>query len=114
MWLQWLVYILFILKRALYRGQNTWLGSSETEPTFTILCLNTRSIFNKVLDLEHLLLSMDPDVVTIAETWLCANIGDHEIVPPNYIIIKKDRLSRAGGVVIALRQNLSYGRSSGR
>lgn len=44
-------------------------------------------------------------MVTIMEIWLLAEISDHEILPPNYVIIRKDRPSKAGGVAIVLRQN---------
>lgn len=58
-----------------------------------------------MLDLEHLLFSIDPDVVVITETWLLVDIRDREIMPQNYVINIKD--SRAGGAALVLRQNIS-------
>ena len=38
----------------------------------------------------------------ICETWLSDFVYDHEILPSNYSIYRKDRLSRGGGVLIAV------------
>lgn len=51
---------------------------------------------------------MNRNVVTIRETWLLVDIGDHEVVPPNYVVIRKERHSSASAVVIVLIQNISF------
>ena len=42
----------------------------------------------------------------ITETWLSASIFDLEILPTNYIIYRKDRGTRGGGVLIALEESI--------
>lgn len=63
---------------------------------------------NKAEQFEAVLLAQKPDIVTVSETWLHSNIYDHEIVPPSYTIVRKDRDTRGGGVAIVLRQGIAY------
>ena len=42
------------------------------------------------------------------ETWLSDKILDNEILPYNYSIIRKDRQSRGGGVMFAIKHSNSY------
>ncbi|XP_042144710.1 uncharacterized protein LOC121834875, partial [Ixodes scapularis] len=74
----------------------------------TVLNLNARSLLNKVDALESILLEYNPEIVTVTETWLHPLISDSEILPPDYIILRKDRLTRGGGVAIILKRGLSY------
>ena len=52
------------------------------------------------------------DVIFMTETWLNDNFRDNEVLPNGYNIIRKDRAfdKRGGGVLIALRDNISYNR----
>lgn len=61
---------------------------------------------NKVDDLELILLTHDPHVVVITETWLHSGIGDSEILPPSYRMIRKDRGSRGGGVAVIFKDSI--------
>lgn len=61
---------------------------------------------NKVDDLETVLLTHDPHVVVITETWLHSGIGDNEVIPPCYRMIRKDRGSRGGGVAIIAKSSV--------
>lgn len=70
--------------------------------------MNARSVVNKVQPLENLLLLHEPDIVAITETWLSSDILDHEFTPPSYSVIRKDRLSRGGGVALLIRRSISY------
>ncbi|XP_040061475.1 uncharacterized protein LOC115318981, partial [Ixodes scapularis] len=72
------------------------------------LNLNARSLLNKVDALESILLEYNPEIVTVTETWLHPLISDSEILPPDYIILRKNRLTRGGGVAIILKRGLSY------
>lgn len=92
---------------------NASNASVSHKPTFTTPCLNARSSINKLLDLEHLLLSTDPDVVTITETWLSKHWWSRNRAP-NYAIIRKDRPSRAGGIAMAPRQNILFSHMTGQ
>lgn len=63
---------------------------------------------NKIEQLEAILIALNPDIVCITETWLHGDIKDHEIVPPGYTIVRKDRITRGGGVAVLLRQGICY------
>lgn len=70
----------------------------------TLLNLNARSILNKV----QTLLLYEPDIVAITETWLSPSVYNHEIAPPNYVVVRKDRPSRGGGVALLIRRSILY------
>lgn len=56
--------------------------------------------------MEGLLLTHDPDVVVLTETWLSEDIYDSEFVPNNYQVFRKDRDRRGGGVAILYKASL--------
>lgn len=57
--------------------------------------------------MEFLLLSEDPHVVCITETWLNSDVSSDCIVPPGYTMLRWDRDSRGGGVAIIVKSSLS-------
>lgn len=71
-----------------------------------LLNVNAQSIVNKVEKLESVLLSYDPHVTVLTETWLHDDIGNDEIVPPNYKLFRRDRSSRGGGVAVVTKSNV--------
>ena len=56
---------------------------------------------------QSLIYSSNYDIVFVTETWLTDFIFDQEILPTNYRIFRKDRQSRGGGVMIAIREPIS-------
>ena len=52
--------------------------------------------------------SRSPDIIAVTETWLSDNILDNEILPNSYSIVRKDRQSRGGGVMLAIKNSKSY------
>ena len=44
----------------------------------------------------------------MTETWLSDTIFDSEILPSDYFIIHKDRSSRGGGVMLAVKNSKSF------
>ena len=42
------------------------------------------------------------DIICACENWLSDFVYDHEVLPTNYVIYRKDRPSRGGGVLIAI------------
>ena len=50
---------------------------------------------------------MNPDFIAITGTWLHNNIDDNELLPNSYNIHRKDRESRGGGVLLAVKSNIS-------
>lgn len=65
---------------------------------------------NKTTELEQILLTREPDIVIITETWLNPSINDSEIIPPNYTIPRNDRPTRGGGVALLIKSGLQYAR----
>lgn len=65
-------------------------------------------MLQKLVPLESLLLGIEPDFVALTETWLTNEIKDFEVTTPNYVIIRKDRQTRGGGVAILIKKDLSF------
>lgn len=68
--------------------------------------MNARSLVNKTVELEHLLIVHNPHVVIVTETWLRPDINDREIIPPAYKMIRSDRDARGGGVAVIYKHKL--------
>ena len=74
------------------------------------LYLNARSIesvtskHNELVDLQNLVALTGPNVMAITEIWLNMEIGDSEILLPNYVVYRKDRsetcANKSGGGVL--------------
>ena len=47
------------------------------------------------------------DIIGLTETWLNEYIFDNEILPSNYTLFRKDRVSRGGGVLIAVNNKFT-------
>ena len=71
------------------------------------LNLNTRSVANKLSKFQGFVYSSDFSIVCITETWLNSDIFDNEILPSGYSIYRKDRDSRGGGVLLAIKDGIS-------
>ena len=71
----------------------------------TISCtyLNIRSLVNTLSIFQLYIYSSDFDVICLIETWLSESVFDQEILPINCNIYRKDRHSRGGGVLIAIK-----------
>ena len=50
---------------------------------------------------------MNPDIIAITETWLHEGIADNEILPSSYNVLRNDRGSRGGGVLLAVKSYIS-------
>ena len=67
------------------------------------MCLfNSRSIVNKLSNLQSFVYSSNYTIYCITETWLTESVSDFEILPGNFSIFRMDRGSRGGGVLIAV------------
>ncbi|CAB3382996.1 Hypothetical predicted protein [Cloeon dipterum] len=76
-----------------------------------ILCFNARSLKNKkrAADIAAFLEVHPADIIGINETWLSADIMDHEVIPTDYVVLRKDRIGGrrpAGGVLLAVLPHL--------
>ena len=48
-----------------------------------------------------------PDILCICETKICANFADNELLGDEFTLWRKDRAQGAGGVLIAMRNNIN-------
>ena len=81
-----------------------WLPSNPT--TLKLFQINARSIVNKINQIQNFVYSNKVDILGVTETWLTDMIYDLEIFPSSYTIYRKDRNSRGGGVMIAVRDKI--------
>ena len=65
-------------------------------PTF--LVCNVRSLAPKIDELECVINQNDVDLVCVSETWLSDEIPDSAISMRDFILFRKDRTTRGGGV----------------
>ena len=68
-----------------------------------MLHVNGRSICNKILEFWNLIDTYNPDVVRGTELWLSEEINNVEEFRDDYIIFRRDRCSRVGGVFIFVK-----------
>lgn len=57
---------------------------------------------------EAAILEHEPDIMVVTETWLHPDIEDLEVTPPGYIIARKDRQGRGGGVAFLIKDNIRF------
>ena len=88
---------------------NTINSSSNNRRCFSLLHLNSRSLFKNFDDLQTFLATLDHQfsAIGISETWL------HPNSPPlnlnNYNMLRSDRKEgRGGGVALYLNENINY------
>ena len=72
----------------------------------TSLCPKSRSLVNKFSRFQCSY-SSTFDVICITKTWLTNFIYDKEILPKVYTLYRKNRVTRGGGVLIAVNMWLS-------
>ncbi|CAB3381625.1 Hypothetical predicted protein [Cloeon dipterum] len=66
---------------------------------------NRKTVADNFALFEH----HDADICAVNETWLAPEIKNHEFVPREYVVLRKDRLGgrrAAGGVLLAIRPHL--------
>ena len=69
-----------------------------------MLTLNARSLCNKLHVFESYVKSIDPDFITITETWARPTLCDSVFSIVGYNLFRKDRVGkRGGGVMIYVR-----------
>jgi len=79
---------------------------SPDSSTLKLFQINARSVVNKINQIQNFVYSNSVDILGVTETWLTDSIYDQEILPTNFTIYHKDRDSRGGGVMIAVRNNI--------
>ena len=64
------------------------------------VCLNARSIVNKINELNIMVEDIDPHIIDITELWANTDITDAELGLTGYVMFRRDRIGRRGGGVI--------------
>ena len=72
-----------------------------------IMVINFQSIKNKIEELNNIFDSSEVDIIIGTETWLNPEIGSSEIFPPYYNVYRRDRKDGYGGVLIAVKSDLT-------
>lgn len=72
------------------------------------LLTNIRSLKNKFEEASTTIQLHQCDINIITETWLFSGIEDQSVNIPGFTHIRKDRKSTGGGVMIYLKDNISY------
>ena len=57
---------------------------------------------NKLSYFQSFVYASKFSIFCLSETWLSSHIYDSEIFPSNFVVYRKDRPSRGGGVLIAI------------
>lgn len=66
----------------------------------SILLFNARSVFPKLDDLKVRASKFSPDIICVTESWLDATTSDLAISLPGYSVLRQDRDSNGGGVIL--------------
>lgn len=73
----------------------------------SLMLTNIRSISNKTDELALKMRELKPDFVVLTETWLDDSTPDEALAIPQYDIIRKDRDSHGGGILLYVPEGLS-------
>ena len=99
------------------KEEDSGFFPSESDPKFFdcfkskglhFLHLNARSLLPKIEELRLVAQNSHAAVIGITETWLDHSVTDHEIIIPNYTVIRKDRNREGGGVCMYIRTDLAF------
>jgi len=61
---------------------------------------------NKLTTFQNFVYTFDYDIIGLTETWLTDAVLDNEILPVNYSIYRTDRVTRGGGVLLAVKNTV--------
>ena len=70
--------------------------------------INARSLYPKLDEIREIVIKSNIDILCISETWLDNTILNSEISIPGYSIARNDRNREGGGVLMYLRDGISY------
>ncbi len=73
-----------------------------------IASINVTSLLKHIEEIRHLLFKFPFDIFAINKSKIDNSVMDGEISIPGFNLIKKDRNRAGGGVVLYIRDNLSY------
>jgi exonuclease III len=75
---------------------------------FNIAQINCRSLFPKLDEIAYMITKAKIDILCLTETWLDESVLDSDILIDGYMLFRKDRGGRGGGVAIYVRDNINF------
>ena len=91
------------------RNLRSTRQTTQSQHELKCLYFNSRSIVNKIRELEVIANSKQHNLIAITETWLNDSISNNELLPSDkYYIYRRNRdlPSRGGGVMLAVGRSL--------
>ena len=87
--------------------ENVQTGYTTLKLTQGLKCchLNVHSLLPKMDELQHLIIDLNVDCMSVCETWLDSSILDNEISISDYILFRNDRNRNGGGVVLYIHKD---------
>ena len=76
--------------------------------TLSILCYNARSILPEMDNLAAFVLVHEPDIACIVESWLERDVGQYEIMLPNFVSVRLDRSRHSGGILLWIKDTIIF------
>ena len=73
---------------------------NTSESGIKCVCLNARSIINKKSELNIIVDDIKPHIIGITESWANNDITDAELGLEDYVMFRKDRMGKRGGVLL--------------
>ena len=70
------------------------------------VCLNARGIINKKNELDIMVDEIKPHILGITESWANNDITDAELGLEGYVMFRKDRMGRRGGVLLYIKETI--------
>ena len=71
------------------------------------VCLNARSIINKMNELDIMVDEIKPHIIGITESWANNDITDAELGLEGFVMFRKDRMgNRGGGVLLYIKETI--------
>ena len=76
--------------------------------TLHFLHINVRSLLPKLTDARLLVQRTNAAVLAVTETWLDESVTDSEIELNGYIVHRKDRNRKGGGVYLYIKSDIAF------
>ena len=80
-------------------------GGTSTEEIKCVF-LNARSIINKKNELNIMVDDIKPHIIGITESWANNDITHAELGLEGYVMFRKDRIGRRGGVLLYIKETI--------
>ena len=85
---------------------NPGQPQSKLPQSLKLLILNFQSLWKKRAQFSNTASHLNSDIIIGTETWLTPDIKNSELLLDEYDIFRRDRATRGGGVLIAVRKSL--------